>query len=155
MIHNWIDIVILAFVLLFTILGVRSGLIKSLFRLSAWIGGAAGAWFGSDIVEKWLQANIASLPPYAAQFSASLIAFCIPLILLSLLGFLLHKLISASPLSPLNRLGGALLGFLKGAILGFLMLSLLHYLPAQGDLAETRKTSYCYDLYLSLSRFSF
>lgn len=148
MTHNWIDLVILGLLALFVGFGIWAGLVKSLFRLLAWVGGAAGSWFGSEYVVLWLTHNVASIPPFALKFSGLFIGFLVPFIVLSLIGFGLHKLVNASPLGAANRMGGGLLGLVKGLILTTLLMALLHYLPAQGELERARNSSQAYDVYL-------
>lgn len=148
MTHNWLDLGVLVVLIVFVGLGLWAGLVRSLFRLLAWAGGAAASWFGSAYVMVWLAQNVAPLPPYVARFSATFFAFLVPFMVLSLIGYAAHKMISASPLGPANRMGGGLLGLVKGLILCGLLFTLLHWIPAKGTLQDTLESSVAYDFYL-------
>ena len=143
-----IDYAVAGVLLLFTALGLHAGLARSVFRLLGWAGGALGAYIGPEWLIPALNANLASSPPYVSRFAALLLGFLLPFVLCSLLGYLLHRLVSWGPLGSLNRLGGAALGFLKGLILCTLLMALLGLLPAKGSLALSRDGSIAYDVYV-------
>lgn len=148
MLYNWVDIMVLALLVLFAGLGVWAGLIQSLFRLSAWVAGIVGVWMGTEPAMQILTQNIHSIPIYVAKILCVLACFAIPFFVFSMVGIVIHRFISATPFSSLNRLGGGFLGLIKGLMLCLGLLFLLHWLPVQGTLAATRESSLAYQLFL-------
>lgn len=148
MLYNWVDILVLVLLVLFAGFGVWAGLIQSLFRLSAWVAGIAGVWFGTEPAMQILTQNIHSIPVYLAKILSVFACFALPFFVFYMIGIVIHRFISATPFSSLNRLGGGFLGLIKGLILCVGLLFLLHWLPAQGSLATTRESSLSYQLFL-------
>jgi len=138
---NWLDLFLLGICVLLTLLGAWAGLIRSLFHIAAWIAAIAGAWFAGQSLPQWLSANIGGIPPTGLKILSWLVGFLLIFILIRLMGNHLHRWISRSPLNSVNRLGGALIGFLKGILLSIIILLVLSALPVQGDLQRTRDQS--------------
>lgn len=145
---NWIDIFCLVFLVLFFCLGLWSGLLKSLFHIAAWGGGAVGAYFAYDWFGDFIHANI-PVEPITLKVFCFILGFFIPFLFLFLLGKLLTYWIQTTPLGSINRLAGGLLGILKAGILCLLLLTLLHLLPLSGDLRKMRNEAIAYDTYRS------
>jgi uncharacterized membrane protein required for colicin V production len=146
---NWIDIFCLIFLVLFFCLGLWSGLLKSLFRIAAWAGGAVGAYFAYDWFGTFIHANI-QVENVTLKVFCFILGFLIPFLLLLLLGRLLTYWIKSTSLGTANRLLGGVLGILKATILCLLLLTLLHLLPLSGDLKKMRNEAVAYDAYRSL-----
>jgi membrane protein required for colicin V production len=109
---NWIDIVLLVILIVLVVHGMIMGLIRSLFDI-------AGLALGYVLA---LNYCVKIRLPYAIAF---LIIFVATVIIVSLLGIILTKLIRHTPLSTINRLLGAGLGFVKAFVIGFVFLLLL------------------------------
>lgn len=148
MLHNWIDIFCLCVFGLFLILGLWSGLLKSLFRLAAWAAGALGAFFAKDIAGDFLRANF-QLDDVSLSILCAIAGFLIPFLLISIIGHFLDNAMKSSSLSGMNRLGGGVFGLFKALILCALVLSVLHVLPLRGELKSTRNASTFYSAYRS------
>ncbi len=146
---NWIDIFCLVFLVLFFCLGLWSGLLKSFFRMAAWAGGAAGAYFTYDWFGTFIHANI-HIEDTTLKIFCFVLGFVIPFLLLLLLGRLLTYWIKSTSLGTANRLLGGILGVLKATILCLLLLTLLHLLPLSGDLRKMRNDAIAYHAYRSL-----
>jgi membrane protein required for colicin V production len=121
---NWIDAVVALIMALFLIAGVRKGFIREVMGLVAiilaFILGITGAPIWSGIlVEKF------NLPDAVATLVAFLLIFILVFILIRALGGLIFRVVRATPLDIIDRLGGSLFGLLKGALIISLVLVLL------------------------------
>ena len=111
---NWIDIVVIVFLAISTITGLRKGLIKTIIPLVGIIIAVVlgGRFYGSvaDWLSTWLhspsQANIAG---FAIIFVAVVIASLI-------IASLLSKFLSLLLLGWVDKLGGAILGLVMGGL---------------------------------------
>lgn len=143
---NWIDVVCLIVIALFTFLGVWSGLIKSVFRLAAWVFAALGAYFAYDLVGAFIISNF-DLSTGTIRMICMIGGFLVPLISIYVFVFFVDKWIKKTPLNSLNRVGGGLFGLLKSLIICFLILTVISYLPLSGGLSKTRRASFAYQVY--------
>lgn len=118
---NWLDIVILVVMAGGTILGLRTGLIKSALSLAGMILGVmlAGRFY-IPLAERFsfiLQAGVAKV----VAFVLILIAV---MLIASLLARLLQWITSAVMLGWIDHLGGAVLGLVLGALLAGALLAI-------------------------------
>ena len=113
---NTLDIVILAVVGLFTLLGLKKGFIVTLATLAGLFLGIYLAIHFSDyasgIIERNFHPSSCWLPAlaYAATFLVVLIG-------IYLIGKLVENLVEKTGMGVLNHIGGALLGFAKGVLI--------------------------------------
>ena len=106
---NWLDIVILILIAVPTFIGLKAGIVKALFIVAGGIVGIVLAGRFSDQL--------------GAVFSdegwAKVVAFAVILLVVLLIASIAAKLVkwalSAVLLGWVNRLGGAVLGFILGA----------------------------------------
>lgn len=122
-----VDIVVLGVVLLFAVLGAFSGLVLQVFRMLAALAAAYLAWTQSARLAALFPGFLERHEAYR-QFFFTTVLFVVLLLVLGLLTKLVLRLFwkPGSPLRPLDRLFGALLGAFKGAILmGFILAALL------------------------------
>ena len=148
---NWIDIVCLIVVALFSLLGVWSGLIKSVFKLAAWVFAALGAYVAYDFVGAFVASNV-DLSISTVRLICVVGGFLVPLISIYVLVSFLDKWIKNTPLNSLNRVGGGLFGLLKSLIICFLILTIISYLPFSGSFSKTRKNSIAYGFYIEVAK---
>ena len=110
---NWLDIVILVLIAVPTLIGLRIGIIKAVLSLAGVIAGVILAGqYHTALAEKLTfisQANLAEI----AAFAIILIGV---MIIATVLASLLKWIISVVLLGWVNRLGGAVFGFVLGAI---------------------------------------
>ena len=131
---NWLDIVIIVAIAIPTFLGLRTGIIKACLSLAGLILGVilAGRYY----------------IPFSEQLSfftpgvAKIVAFAIILIGVMVIAFVLSRLLertlSMVLLGWVNRLGGALLGFLIGAILcGSLLATWVKFIGPASAIVES------------------
>jgi uncharacterized membrane protein required for colicin V production len=147
---NSLDLFVLGFLVLFAGLGAWKGLVKTLFQMAAWAAGALGAWTSGQLITPLLIANIANLPPFGLTAFSGFLGFILCFVIVRLIGVILHRWVSNSPLSFANRIGGALVGMLKAGILCFLLLYLLFLLPVRGTLLALRDKSQVYNAWITL-----
>ena len=146
---NWLDIVCSALLLAFALVGLYRGLLRSIFRVIAWILGIVGAYcshlFLSDFVIENFDVSSIAVKPICL-----IVGFGVPFALSQLAGYFLHSAVNHSIISKPNRIFGALFGILKGGILCFVILTIAHILPLkEGQLFEIRENAVAYDLYLN------
>ena len=140
---NWLDIVIIVAIAIPTMIGLRVGIIKSAFSLVGLILGVflAGHYYG----------------PFSHQLSfipnesvAKIVAFAIILIgvivIAALLAWLLRRVTSVMMLSGVDRVGGAILGFVVGALFcGALLAAYIKFFGEAPAIGESHLTTILLD----------
>jgi membrane protein required for colicin V production len=132
---NWLDIVILVLILIPTLIGLKTGLIKALFTVAGMIVGVVLAGRFSESLGGSL--TFISDPGWArvAAFAIILIAV---MIIASILAAVIKWVISAVLLGWVNRLGGAVLGFIMGFIFcGALLTMWVNFLGIGSTVADS------------------
>jgi len=108
---NWLDIIILVLIVIPTLIGLKIGIIKALFTV-------AGIIIGVVLAGRFSESLGGSLTFISDPGWARIAAFAIILIgvmvIASVLATVLKKVVSAVLLGWVNRLGGAVLGFVLG-----------------------------------------
>ncbi|MEO0138084.1 MAG: CvpA family protein [candidate division WOR-3 bacterium] len=107
-----VDIVILILIIVLIIQGLVVGFVRSIFDLTGII---LGIFLALEYSERL------SIPKYLAF----LIIFLLTVIVISLLGRLLARLIHLTPLGIMDRLMGGGLGFIKGLFFSFVLIIFL------------------------------
>ncbi len=118
---NWLDIVILILIVVPTLIGLKIGIIKALFSVAGMIVGVVLAGRFSESLGGVL--TFISDPGWAriAAFAIILIAV---MVIASVLAAVIKWVISAVLLGWVNRLGGAVFGFVLGAVFCGALLSM-------------------------------
>jgi len=110
---NWLDIVIIVAIAIPTMIGLRVGIIKAAFSLAGVIAGIILAGFYYIPLSE----RLSFISPASV---AKIVAFAIILIgviiIAALLAWLLRRVTSVMMLSGVDRVGGAILGFVVGAL---------------------------------------
>jgi membrane protein required for colicin V production len=121
---KWVDIVVALILLFFLIAGARKGFIREVTGLigivAAFLLGVTGAPIWSDILVDRLK-----FPSSLATLVAFILIFILVFILIRALGSLLLKVVRATPLDAIDRLGGSFIGLLKGVLVLSLLLVFL------------------------------
>jgi len=135
---NWLDVVIIAILIISTILGLRTGIIKAVLSLAGLIIGVilAGRYYAP------LAEQLAFIPQAGV---AKIVAFAIILIgvmvIAGVLASLLKWAASIVMLGWINRLGGAIFGLVLGAIFcGALLATWVKFLGIAGVIVESALT---------------
>ncbi len=118
------DLICLALVALFGLVGVFRGLIRQVFGLAGFIGGIVlGRMFAAPLAETF-HAQLGLSVSIAAVLFGFVIFFASALVA-RILGGLLHGALSGGITGALDRLGGLGLGLAKGALLAWALASLV------------------------------
>ena len=112
---NYLDILILCFLSLLVLLGVRKGFIISLATLVALILGIWVAIHFSNYISVILEKNLHPSGTWLPILSFT-ITFLLVIILVMLLAKGLEKLVSIAGMGFLNHLAGGIFGLLKGIL---------------------------------------
>jgi len=144
----FIDLIVLILIFIFMVIGIVQGFIISALYLGAWIVGIISAWLFSGTCGIMLRTNIEGLSPLVSLCLGAFLAFIIPFLLIrigaAVASFFIKK---SSPLTFLNRILGGVFGALKGVAAAAVILTIVHYIPAQGELKAARENSYSYSIY--------
>jgi membrane protein required for colicin V production len=110
---NWLDIVIAIILVINLIIGLISGLIKMVISL-------IGLILGIFLAGHFYQALAGKLTFISSDKVAGIVAYIVILIVVmivaAIIAWLLTKIISATPLGWINRLGGAIFGLIMAGI---------------------------------------
>jgi len=123
---NWLDIVIIVVAVLFGIMGLRQGIIKTAFGIAGLIGGIvlAGRYYGG------LAAVLSPSGATWANIAAYAIILIATLIVAGVVGWFVAKLVHFAMLGWLDRLVGCILGVVIGGLLCAAILAIvLNYYP--------------------------
>lgn len=121
--YNYLDIIILTFLLGFAVRGFFRGLILSLTSLVGLIAALYAAWHFSVFIRDELSSAF-HIEGSTVKVLAFILTFAGTIVLFHLIGRLLEKVVEGAGLSFLNKLGGLVLGLIKGG----LFLSIIFYL---------------------------
>jgi membrane protein required for colicin V production len=127
---SWVDLA-LAVVLVISIgIGLWRGLVFEVMSLAGWVVAYFAASPLAPVVEEMLPASMTSkFGPAALHVVALAIAFFFVLIVWSLASRLVKTLIHATPLSVVDRLGGAGFGALRGVFIALLLVLIVGASP--------------------------
>jgi len=143
---NWLDIVLAIPLIWFTYKGFRNGFIIELASLAALILGIFVALHFSIYAEEYLRDNfnIAENYLYIVSF---VITFIIVAVVIFLVGKIINKLINIIALGFLNKLAGAVFGFLKTALVLSVILYFLNGFDTNSSIIkpEIKDESYMYE----------
>jgi uncharacterized membrane protein required for colicin V production len=126
----WIDLGVVAVVLLYTVIGLFQGVIVQCFRLAGLAFVVLYAKFVAESVGHWIALHLEIHP--VASYYISLIAGSLILYAgCALAGRGVHRWVTGGSDTDreANRALGALLGLAKGVLVAFLLLSMLNMVP--------------------------
>ena len=140
---NWLDIVIIVLIAIPTLIGLRIGIIKTVLSL-------AGVIVGVILAGRFYVALSEQLTFIPQENLAKIVAFAIILIgvmiIAGVLASVLKWIASVVLLGWVNRLGGAIFGFVLGAIFCSALLAIwAKFLGVEGPLAESGLASLLLD----------
>jgi membrane protein required for colicin V production len=140
---NFFDILILGFISLFVINGYRKGFIISLATFAALILGIYLAVHFSNFIQNILQEHFHPSKTWLPVLSFTA-TFLIVMILVFIVAKLMEKLFDVVGMGFLNKLAGAVLGFIKGVILASIVLFIIFSLDKKQKwiTPEDRKGSF-------------
>jgi membrane protein required for colicin V production len=140
---NWLDIVIIVFLAITVITGLSKGLIKTIIPLVGIIIAVvlAGRFYGS--VADWLSTWLHS--PSQANIAGFAIIFVAVVIVSLIIASLLSKFLSLLLLGWVDKLGGAVLGFVIGGLVCGAILTIItkyNFPGAEGTIHDSNLASF-------------
>lgn len=114
-----LDIVFTVFALIFVTIGIKRGFIGEIIRLAAMIGGFLGAFLYYNDFSVLIQ--FIKLPSYIRNALSFTILYIAIVLSFLTLGWFIKKVVHLTLLGWLDRLLGAMLGFLKTVLLAWIV----------------------------------
>lgn len=125
---GWLDATLLAVLAVSVLVGLWRGLVFELMSLVGWLVAYVAAQAFSSRVGEWVPVGT---PDSALRHGAAFaVTFVAALIAWSLLARLLRMAIQATPLTVIDRLLGAVFGFLRGMVLLLAVATVVAMTPA-------------------------
>ncbi|MCH7345523.1 CvpA family protein [Pelomonas sp. CA6] len=124
----WVDIALLAMLAISVLLGLWRGLVFELLSIAGWVVAYLAAPYIAPYAQGWLPQE--RLGPNLLHALGLVIGFVLVLVVWGLSARMLRALIHASPLSALDRMGGAAFGLLRAGLLSLLVFVLVGMTPA-------------------------
>lgn len=124
---SWVDLALGLLLLISVGIGLWRGLVFEVMSLAGWVVAYFAAPPLAPVVESLLPEG--KFGPAVVHIVALALAFFAVLIIWSLASRLVKALIHATPLSPLDRLGGAGFGALRGVFIALLLVLVIGASP--------------------------
>lgn len=125
---SWVDIALLAMFVISVLLGVWRGLVFEVMTIAGWLVAYVAAPFVAPWIITLLPAE--KLGPTLLQALGLVLGFLLVLLIWGLGAKLIRALIHATPLSIIDRMGGAAFGVVRAVLLGLLVAVLVGMTPA-------------------------
>lgn len=127
---SWVDLALAAVLLISIVIGLSRGLVFEVMSLAGWVIAYFAASPLAPVVEELLPAFMTSkFGPAVLHVVTLAIAFFFVLLVWSLASRLVKTLIHATPLSVVDRLGGAGFGALRGVFIALLLVLVIGASP--------------------------
>ena len=121
---NWVDCVILIILIRTTYVGFSRGLSWEIIRLLGIVIAFVLAIHNYDKIGSFIGSN-SPIPPIAANLFSFLVLVFGTALVFKFIGFGLHKILEIELLSPIEHIGGLLLGFIRGMVLALITLVIM------------------------------
>lgn len=131
MAFNWVDLVIVALMLVSGVFGAMNGLVKEVLGLLVWVIAGALSWRYAGVLADQLVPHIQL--PSTRIIAAAAILFTLTLMIGALVTRLLDILVKATGLKGTDRFLGLVFGAVRGICLMVLAAGLLRMAPVQND----------------------
>lgn len=112
---NWFDLAILGVILVFAVIGIVRGFIKEVLSLASWILSFWVAFTFAEPTSYLFEPYIDA--PLLRLVSAFAALFVVTLLLLTIISYLLHKLLSVKGIKGTDRVLGGMFGAVKGLVI--------------------------------------
>jgi membrane protein required for colicin V production len=133
---NWIDIIILILLGLAVALGFKKGLVQEIVGIIGLIVSFFLALKLHPAAAGGLLKMFRNIPPHLAPTIGFVIMFLACFGAITLAGWLLSKIIKATPLDLADKVGGMVIGLVKGAVIISILLLLLTFLPLSREMNQ-------------------
>jgi membrane protein required for colicin V production len=132
---GWVDLALLAMLVISVLLGVWRGLVFEVMTIVGWLV----AWLAAPFVAPWIEHLLPQdkWTPALLHALGLVLAFLLVLLVWGLGAKLVRAIIQATPLSIVDRLGGAAFGVVRGLLLGLLVAVIVGMTPAARSPAWT------------------
>ena len=124
---SWVDLALVALLLVSIVIGIWRGLVFEVMSLAGWVVAYFAAPPLAPLVQEMLPEQ--RFDPSVIHLVALVIAFFAVLLIWSLATRLVKALIHATPLSAVDRLGGAGFGALRGVVIALLLVLVIGASP--------------------------
>ncbi len=131
-----IDLAVIALLALAVFLGFRKGLVQEIVGIGALAAAFVAAVFFNRPAAQILRGLIPAIPEQAAPTIGFIVVFLAVFLAITVVGWLMSKLIKATPLDLADKLGGMAVGLLKGALIISVLLLLLAMVPLPKDVSQ-------------------
>ena len=126
---GWVDIGLLAFLVLSIGFGLVRGLVFEVLSALGWVAAYFGAQWLAPLAEPYIHVgDPGSALNHGVAFAS---AFLVTLVVWSLAARLVRALVHATPLSPVDRLLGAGFGLVRGVVVLMALATLIGLTPLQ------------------------
>lgn len=133
---NWVDIVVIALLAAAVLLGFRKGLVQELVGIIALVVAFFFALLFHQAAAGLLMKTFPKLPDVVAPTVGFMMMFLAAFGAITLAGWLLAKIIKASPLDFADKVGGMAVGLFKGALVVSILLMLLALVPLPKEVSR-------------------
>ncbi len=133
---HWLDLVIIAFIIIGAVYGLIKGLIRGLFGIIALIG---GIWIAARTYRQ-----VASYLPFANETLCNIVSFIIIFLLVAvvvaLIAFFISKIVHFAFLGWVDRIFGLVFGILIGIFVNWVIcILILTFAPGGKDLIKSTR----------------
>ena len=124
---GWVDLFMIAVVLLSVLLGILRGLVHEVMSVLGWLVAwlAAQAW----AAPVGLKAAWMPMSPVARHALGFVLSFVVVLFAWRLLAWLISQVLKATPLAPVDRLLGGVFGALRAVLIVLVLVTLAGLTP--------------------------
>ncbi len=133
---GWIDLAVFALLAVAVFVGFRKGLVQEIVGIIALVAAFVAAVVLHQAAAGWLKGMAPAIPGHIAPTAGFMAAFLAVFLAITIAGWLLSKIIRATPLDLADKLGGMAVGLIKGALIISVLLLLLAMVPLPKDASD-------------------
>ncbi|MDI6739171.1 MAG: CvpA family protein [Candidatus Edwardsbacteria bacterium] len=133
---NWVDIVIIVLLCAAVAMGFKKGLVQEIVGIAALVAAFFFALLFHKAAAGALLKTFSKIPVSIAPTIGFVIMFMAAFLAITLAGWLLAKIIKATPLDFADKIGGMAVGLFKGALVISILLMLLALVPLPKEVAN-------------------
>jgi membrane protein required for colicin V production len=111
---SWVDLTVVAVLLLSAVLAFMRGLVREALSLGTWIGAAVAAIYLYPVVQPWMHEHIKTKA--IAESATGLAIFCVALIILIPASNVIANAVKGKTLTAIDRSLGFVFGLLRGTL---------------------------------------
>ncbi len=133
---GWIDLAVLALLAVAVFVGFRKGLVQEIVGIAALVAAFVAAVLLSRPAAQIVRRLVSAIPEQIAPTIGFVAVFLAVFLAITVVGWLLSKMIKATPLDVADKLGGMAVGLIKGALVISVLLLLLAMVPLPKDVSD-------------------